>query len=172
MKRVLLAFVMLFIFVFDSIFVDLVKLPFVSDNQILAPHFILLALVFMTAFVNQKYGVIYGFIFGLLYDISYTGILGVHMFGFGALCYLLAKAFKVLQTNMLVVVFLSVIAVAVMEFYVYGVQATIQPDIMPFNTYVIERFIPTILLNTAASLILVVPLRLFFINVKQGLIDE
>ncbi|NQD52171.1 rod shape-determining protein MreD, partial [Bacillus altitudinis] len=54
----------------------------------------------------------------------------------------------------------------------YGVQATIQPGIMPFNTYVIERFIPTILLNTAASLILVVPLRLFFINVKQGLIDE
>lgn len=109
---------------------------------------------------------------GLLYDISYTGILGVHMFGFGALCYLLAKAFKVLQTNMLVVVFLSIIAVSVMEFYVYGVQATIQPGIMPFNTYVIERFIPTILLNTAASLILVVPFRLFFIHVKQGLIDE
>ncbi|MGA3882233.1 rod shape-determining protein MreD, partial [Bacillus pumilus] len=75
MRRFLLAFVMLFIFIFDSIFVDLVKLPFVSDNQIFAPHFILLALVFMTAFVNQKYGVVLGFIFGLLYDVSYTGIL-------------------------------------------------------------------------------------------------
>ncbi|MGE6629071.1 rod shape-determining protein MreD [Bacillus sp. NPDC077027] len=172
MKRVLLTLVIMFIFVLDSIFVDLVKLPFASENQILAPHFILLALVFMAAYMNQKYAVIYGFVFGLLYDIAYTGVLGVHMFGFGALCFLLSKAFKILQTNILVVVFLSILAVSVMEFYVYGVQTTIQPSIMSFNTYVIERFIPTILLNTVASLILVVPLRLFFLNVKQGLIDE
>ncbi|RCK12109.1 rod shape-determining protein MreD [Bacillus licheniformis] len=65
-------------------------------------RFLLLVLVFMTAYVNQPFAITYGFIFGLLYDINYTDLLGVYMFGFAGICYLSSKAFKVLQTNALV----------------------------------------------------------------------
>ncbi len=71
-----------------------VFLSFPSSEQVV-PHFLLLALIFMSAYINQKHAVIYGLIFGFLYDINYTGVLGVYMFGFAGLCYLAAKAFKV-----------------------------------------------------------------------------
>lgn len=172
MKRFLLPFVMMLVFSAESIFTDLVHFPFVTDDQVLVPRFLMLVLIFMSAFINQKHAMIYGFIFGLLYDMNYTSLLGVYMFGFAGLCYLASKAFKVLHTNAFVVILIAVLAVSVLEFYVFGTQSLIHKDIMTFNGFVLDRFIPTILLNIAAALILVLPFRLFFMSLKKELRDE
>ncbi|MCY8499190.1 rod shape-determining protein MreD, partial [Bacillus atrophaeus] len=80
MKRFLLPLIMLVVFSAESIYTDLVKLPFVTDDQLAVPHFLMVVLIFMSAYINKKHAVVYGFIFGLLYDINYTGLLGVYMF--------------------------------------------------------------------------------------------
>ncbi|MGX1724382.1 rod shape-determining protein MreD, partial [Bacillus haynesii] len=67
MKRFLLPVVMMFVLVSDSVYADFVNLPFVTEEQQLIPRFLLLVLVFMTAYVNQPFAITYGFIFGLLY---------------------------------------------------------------------------------------------------------
>lgn len=134
--------------------------------------FLMLVLIFMSAFINQKHAMIYGFIFGFLYDMNYTSLLGVYMFGFAGLCYLASKAFKVLHTNAFVVILIAVLAVCLLEFYVFGIQSLIHKDIMTFNGFVLDRFIPTILLNIVAALILVLPFRLFFMSLKKELRDE
>ena len=162
---------MILVFCAESIYTDLVRFPFVSVEQQVVPHFLLLALIFMSAYINQKHAVIYGLIFGFLYDINYTGVLGVYMFGFAGLCYL-AKAFKVLQTNALMVILVAVLSVCVLEFYVYGIQTLIRSGTMTFNDFVIQRFLPTALLNIAGAVILVLPFRLFYISLKKELRDE
>lgn len=52
MKRFLLPFVMMLVFSAESIFTDLVHFPFVTDDQVLAPRFLMLVLIFMSAFIN------------------------------------------------------------------------------------------------------------------------
>ncbi|ATO28096.1 rod shape-determining protein MreD [Bacillus atrophaeus] len=172
MKRFLLPLIMLVVFSAESIYTDLVKLPFVTDDQLAVPHFLMIVLIFMSAYINKKHAVVYGFIFGLLYDINYTGLLGVYMFGFAGLCYLAVKAFKVLQTNAFVVMLVAVVAVCVLEFYVYGIQSLINKDIMSFNDFVIQRFLPTAILNIAGAIVLIVPFRLFYMSLKKELRDE
>ncbi|MEH7100333.1 rod shape-determining protein MreD [Bacillus velezensis] len=172
MKRFLLPLIMILVFCAESIYTDLVRFPFVSVEQQVVPHFLLLALIFMSAYINQKHAVIYGLIFGFLYDINYTGVLGVYMFGFAGLCYLAAKAFKVLQTNALMVILVAVLSVCVLEFYVYGIQTLVRSGTMTFNDFVIQRFLPTALLNIAGAVILVLPFRLFYISLKKELRDE
>ncbi|ALC81852.1 MULTISPECIES: rod shape-determining protein MreD [Bacillus] len=172
MRRILLPFLMIFMLISDSLYVEFVRLPFVSEDQMAVPRFLLLALVFMAAYINQRHAVVYGLIFGLLYDINYTQILGVYMFGYAALCYLLSKAFKVLQTNAFVVIVLSVIAVAVLEFYVYGVQLVITPSILSFNAFVIERLLPTLALNCCASILTLFLFKRYFVNYKRRFLDE
>lgn len=54
MKRFLLPFVMMLVFSAESIFTDLVHFPFVTDDQVLAPRFLMLVLIFMSAFINQN----------------------------------------------------------------------------------------------------------------------
>ncbi|EWH23478.1 rod shape-determining protein MreD [Bacillus haynesii] len=172
MKRFLLPVVMMFVLVSDSVYADFVNLPFVTEEQQLIPRFLLLVLVFMTAYVNQPFAITYGFIFGLLYDINYTDLLGVYMFGFAGICYLSSKAFKVLQTNALVVIFIALLAVCVLEFYQYGVQMLIRPEIMPFHQFVLGRLLPTLALNAVGGLLLIYPFKWFFTSLKKELRNE
>lgn len=172
MKRFLLPVVMMFVLVSDSVYADFVNLPFVTEEQQLIPRFLLLVLVFMTAYVNQPFAITYEFIFGLLYDINYTDLLGVYMFGFAGICYLSSKAFKVLQTNALVVIFISLLAVCVLEFYQYGVQMLIRPEIMPFHQFVLGRLLPTLALNAVGGLLLIYPFKWFFTSLKKELRNE
>ena len=172
MKRFLLPFVMMLVFSAESIFTDLVHFPFVTDDQVLAPRFLMLVLIFMSTLMKHKNAMIDGFGFGVIYEMHDTSLLGVYMFGFAGLCYLASKAFKVLHTNAFVVILIAVLAVCLLEFYVFGIQSLIHKDIMTFNGFVLDRFIPTILLNIAAALILVLPFRLFFMSLKKELRDE
>ncbi|MFN2745063.1 MULTISPECIES: rod shape-determining protein MreD [Bacillus] len=172
MKRFLLPVIMMFVLVSDSMYADFIRLPFVTEDQQLIPRFLLLVLVFMTAYVNQPFAITYGFIFGLLYDINYTDLLGVYMFGFAGICYLSSKAFKVLQTNAFVVIFISVLAVSVLEFYQYGVQMLIRPEIMPFYQFVLGRLLPTLGLNAVVAMLLVYPFKVFFTSLKKELREE
>ncbi|MDA7027604.1 rod shape-determining protein MreD [Bacillus sp. CLL-7-23] len=172
MKRFLLPVVMMFVLASDSIYADFIRFPFVNEDQQLIPRFLLLVLVFMTAYVKQNFAITYGFIFGLLYDINYTDLLGVYMFGFAGICYLLSKAFKVLQTNAIVVVFLATLAVCVIEFYQYGVQMLLRPEMMSFHQFVINRLLPTLALNAVVGSLLVYPFKLFFTSLKKELREE
>ncbi|MBX4373459.1 rod shape-determining protein MreD, partial [Mycobacterium tuberculosis] len=78
-------------------FTDLIELPFTSEDQVIIPRFVMLSIVFITAYYSQKMGIIYGLVFGLLHDIVYTEILGIYLFAYPLFAYLISKALKALQ---------------------------------------------------------------------------
>lgn len=172
MRRLFLPLIMLVIFISESIFVDLVKIPYANDDQLFIPHFILLAIAFVTAYVNQTYGMIYGIVFGLLFDIIYTEVIGVYFFSFGLFAYLMSKALKVIHGNVFIVILLGLLSVSVLEFYVYGIHFLIGTTMMSLYDFTTLRLLPTIALNLLAGILLIFPLKGFLTKLKIEQYDE
>lgn len=95
----------MFIFVLESIIVDLVPIPFLSDHQVAVPHLLLLMIVILAAYGSRKIAVIYGIVFGLLFDVVYTQVIGIYAFAFPTLAYLVMQALRVLNPNIFVLIF-------------------------------------------------------------------
>ncbi|KEZ51168.1 MULTISPECIES: rod shape-determining protein MreD [Metabacillus] len=172
MNRILLPLFILFVFISESTFTDLIELPFTSEDQVIIPRFVMLSIVFITAYYSQKMGIIYGMVFGLLHDIVYTEILGIYLFAYPLFAYLISKALKALQGNMLVVLFLSLLAVTLLEFYSYGIQMLIGYSNLPFYDFTNLRLLPTILANSVGAIVLIYPMSRFISKVKRDYMDD
>ncbi|MGG3798276.1 rod shape-determining protein MreD [Metabacillus fastidiosus] len=172
MRRFFLPLIVLIIFIAESIFVDLVHLPFAGEEQFFIPHFLLLTIIFITAYVNQSYGIIYGFIFGFLFDLVYTGVLGIYMFGYSLFAYLVSKALKPLHGSALIILFLGLLSICLLEFYVYGIHLLIGTTSMTLYSFTTLRLLPTLLLNLIAGILLIYPLKRFLVKVKIEQSDE
>ncbi|MFC0270158.1 rod shape-determining protein MreD [Metabacillus herbersteinensis] len=172
MRRLFLPLIMLVIFISESIFVDLVHVPFSNNDQLFIPHFLMLAITFVTAYVNQSYGMIYGIVFGLLFDIIYTEVIGVYLFSFGLFAYLMSKALKILHGNVLIVLFLGLLSISVLEFYVYGIHLLIGTTTMSLYNFTTLRLLPTLALNLSAGILLIYPLKGFLTKLKIEQFDE
>ena len=107
MKQFILFLVAFLFFVLDSIFAQVLAGSFFGRDIILVPYFMMVFIFFLTIYGSRKYAMIYGAILGLAYDVVYTEVLGIYMFLIPFLAYLIAKCMKVLQSNWMIVIFLS-----------------------------------------------------------------
>lgn len=147
MSRFFLPFLISVVFVSESLFVNFIAVQPFFRQWILSPRFVLIVLIFMAVYLNKKQAMMYGAIFGMLYDIAFTDILGVYMFGLPAICYLMSKIMKVLQNNVIVVSLTAVFGVAILEFYVYGINLLVHVTEMTLNEFLAMRFYPTLALS-------------------------
>jgi rod shape-determining protein MreD len=166
-KKLFLPFLAIIFFVSESIFVDIWPKHELYQHYVFVPRFLLILIIFITVYVTQTHGMVYGFIFGMLYDVVYTEILGVYMFSFTLIAYIMAKAMKVFHNHLFVTCFLSMIAVAVLEFYVYGIQLLIGKTDMPFDMFYSHRLLPTVLLNVIFILLFSYPLKQRLLKIER-----
>ncbi|AQX53609.1 rod shape-determining protein MreD [Priestia flexa] len=162
MKRFLLPFIILVIFMLESIFVNFVAMQPAFRDWLLSPRFVLIALVFMTIYINRKQAMIFGIVFGFLYDIAFTDVLGIYALGLPAVCYIVSQLIKIWQNNLLVVLLICLIAVAIIEFYVYGINTIIGVSDMLMGRFLAERFYATLILNAIFTVIFALPLQKCF----------
>lgn len=148
-------------FLFESVFVELLPEAFSTSETILVPHFLLVVIIFTTIYGNRKHGLIYGFIFGLLFDIVYTEIIGIHLFLLPFVTYIIAGIMKLLQTNIFVVSFVTLIGVTLLELGVYEMNFLIGITSMVFSDFLNIRLLPTIILNSIFIVIASYPLKRF-----------
>lgn len=160
MKGFYLPVLLVLLFISESIFTDLFPAQLFSIERIFVPHFLFVVIMFITIFVNQKYGMMYGAIFGLLFDIVYTEIIGVYMFSYALIAYIMAKAIKIVHSNILVSSILSLLGIAILEFFVFGVNILIgNVQSVDLNTFVYNRLFPTLVLNSVFVIIVSYPLK-------------
>lgn len=162
MRKFLLPLFFLFLFVFESLFVQLLPGGAFQSDRILAPHFLLAAILFLTIYGSEKQGLLYGFVFGLLFDIVYTEILGIYLFLFPLVAYLITKMMKVLQTNILLSSLMVLTGIALLELGSYEMNKLIHITSMDFTTFLNLRFIPTLILNAVFIIIVSYPLKRLF----------
>ncbi|MBB5324565.1 rod shape-determining protein MreD [Anoxybacillus tepidamans] len=167
MKKLFLPFLATLFFVSESLFVDLWPKNEWYQHYLFAPRFLLIFIIFITVYVAQTYGMVYGFILGMLYDVVYTEILGVYMFSFTLIAYMMAKVMKMFHNHLFVTCFLSMIAVSVLEGYVYGIQLLIGKTDMPLNQFYSYRLLPTLLVNALFLLFFSYPLKQQLLKIER-----
>ncbi|MEH7379791.1 rod shape-determining protein MreD [Bacillus sp. JJ1533] len=159
MKRVVLPLILSFFFLFESSFVDLVPADIFHQENVYVPRFLFVLIAFITVYFNKPMGLVYGAIFGLLYDIVYTEILGVYLFLYTLMAYLISWASRILQTNIFVISFLSLIGIVALEFCVYAVNLAIGSTSFSIEQFLQIRILPTILLNSIFILVFAYPFK-------------
>lgn len=158
MNRLFLPFLVTVMFLSESIIVQLFSQP-LFDVYLLVPRMLLVFIVFITIFIGQAEGMTYGFIFGLLYDVTYTELLGAYAFAFSLIAYLIAKAMNVFHKNAWTASFFAIVAIACVEWYAYAIQLVIGRTMMPVQTFLQARFLPTLFIHTIVILVIAYPLK-------------
>ncbi|PLS01299.1 rod shape-determining protein MreD [Neobacillus cucumis] len=162
MKKFLLPLLFLFLFILDSLYVQYVPTDLFGHNKIVAPHFLFAGLLLLTIFVSRKQGIIYAAVFGLLFDVVYIEIIGIYLFLFPFIAYLVSKILNILQTNALIAVLVSVLGIALLEIGVYEMDYLIHVTDLDFKSFIQLRFYPTLILNALFVIIAGYPLKRLF----------
>jgi rod shape-determining protein MreD len=159
MKKFLLPLLFLFLFIFESLFVQFLPEKFIDGQNIISPHFLLIAIMLLTIYGSEKHGIIYGMLFGFLYDIVYTEVLGINLCLFPLIAYFIAKMMKVFQVNLFTSSLASIVGVALLEICVFGMNKLIGVTTIDFMSFLNDRFFPTLLINAIVIIILIYPLK-------------
>ncbi|WP_226667207.1 rod shape-determining protein MreD [Metabacillus litoralis] len=172
MKRFFLPFLVLFAFICESSFAHLVHFSFVSEDYVFVPRFVLLFVIFITVYLNRTQGMVLGFFFGLLHDIVFIEVIGIYLFAYGILAYLIYKAMKVLHGHILIVLLLIVLSVAVLEFYVYGVNYVIGATNISLYQFTTLRLLPTLSLNLVVAILVSFPIKSYLTKLRFEMTED
>ncbi|MFF2447714.1 rod shape-determining protein MreD [Neobacillus sp. NPDC058068] len=162
MKKFLLPLLFLFLFLVESLFVQYLPEDVFGHNRILVPHFLFAAILFLTIFVGKKQGIIYAAIFGLLFDIVYVEIIGIYLFFYPFISYIVSKIMQILQSNMIIAFLASLFGIALLEVGVYEMNHVIHVTNLDFMSFVNLRLYPTLILNAVFIVIAGYPLKRLF----------
>ncbi|MCM3215210.1 rod shape-determining protein MreD [Niallia taxi] len=161
MRKFLIGCLIAFMFILESIFVELLPGDLFS-NHILVPHFLIITIFFFSIYANRNAAIIYAFVFGLLVDVVYTEVLGIYFFVFPFTIYICSKIMKVLHANLLVVSVISLLGITILEMIVYEINFLIHLTSMEFIYFLQLRLVPTLILNAIFLLIAAYPYKRIF----------
>jgi rod shape-determining protein MreD len=159
-SRFILPLLAMTFFVFESVYSNLFADSMFGSDRIVVPRFLMILITFLTIYGSRRTGILYGLILGIAYDVVYTEVLGIYAFFFPALAYLISKAMKVLQANLLIAGLVSLCFVAILEAAVFQVNLIIHVTAMSYSEFAVNRLVPTLLLNLAFVIIFSLPLRI------------
>ncbi|EKN65853.1 rod shape-determining protein MreD [Neobacillus bataviensis LMG 21833] len=162
MRKFLLPLLFVFLFILESLFVQLVPADLFGHNRIIVPHFLFTGLLFLTIYVGKKQGLIYGAIFGLLFDVVYIEIIGIYLFLYPFICYLVSKIMHIMQTNIVIAFLVSIFGIALLEVGVYEMDHLIHVTTLDFMSFIHLRFYPTLILNAIFIVIVGYPFKRLF----------
>ena len=169
MRKAFLPIIISLCFLFESVFVELLPAELFKSSSILVPHFLMVAIIFVTVYISQKHGIMYGFIFGILFDIVYTEIIGIYLFMFPLVAYITSWIMRILQTNIILVSFVAILGVGFLELGVYEMNFLIGRTDMSFASFVDIRLVPTLILNLIFIILVSYPLRKYLDLYADGI---
>ncbi|MBP1968799.1 rod shape-determining protein MreD [Virgibacillus natechei] len=150
MKRLYLPFLLFLFLILEGVALELLPAGLIMSDLLIVPHWVLVILLFISVFYDREYtyySVLYAFIFGLLIDIVYTGILGVYMFSYAFVIYIIQGLRKLLHGNILVTLLLAVIGITLADLSINMIYSTVGLVDMLWADYLMSRLVPTILAN-------------------------
>lgn len=157
MKQLLIPFILFLLLILEGVALELLPASLVTGDIVIVPHWILAFLVMTTVFYDREntyISVLYGLIFGLLIDVVYTGVLGVYMFTYAVVIYIVHGLSKVLHSNMFGVMVLGMTGLILAEASINVIFSFVGFSEMEWSTYLLYRMLPTVLANLLFLLIL------------------
>ncbi|MFA1822543.1 rod shape-determining protein MreD [Virgibacillus oceani] len=157
MKRIFIPLILFFFLMLEGVALDFLPVSILTSDLLIVPHWVLLFLVMTAVFYERDttyYSIIYALIFGLLIDVVYTGILGVYMFSYTLVVYLVLGLRKIFHGNIYVTLLLGIISVILADVAIHVIYSAAGIIQMMWNDYAINRLLPTIISNIVFLLIL------------------
>ncbi|MDL4841665.1 rod shape-determining protein MreD [Aquibacillus rhizosphaerae] len=175
MQRFYLPLLLLLMVVFEGVALDFVPQSLMAKELLMIPHWLLLFLVMITLFYdleNTYYSLLYAILFGLMIDITYTDVLGVYMFVYALVIYIIHGIRKVLHANFFVALLLSIIAIALADIGIYIIYFFIGINELLWNDYMMIRLIPTLIANSVFFILLYPIIKTRLLNWSQERFDS
>ncbi|WP_068674496.1 rod shape-determining protein MreD [Oceanobacillus sp. Castelsardo] len=164
MKRI---YILLFLFLFlilEGVAIKFLPPSILLGDQMFVPHWILIVLILVEMFFDrgQSYNaILYAFIFGLLIDIVYTGILGVYMFSYGIVIYIVHVSKRFLHGNFFVTFLFSIFGLVLCDLLITFIYSLVGVIHLSWEHYWLNRLLPTVFLNIIFFLLM------YFLLVKR-----
>src|SRR5699024_4346692 len=128
MKKVILIIALLFLLIFEGVALELLPNNLLNLSVIITPIWkvvFLITLSFLYAADDTQELIIYDIIFGLLVDIVYTDTLGVYMFAYGLALFTAILLKRILQENIIMTLFTTIISLILAEAIISGIYTVI-----------------------------------------------
>lgn len=165
MSRIYIPSVMFLLLVFEGTIFQMFVPP--TLDYVFVSRFLIVMLVLIGIHFGRYQGITYGIIFGCIYDIFYTQLLGVYMFGFGFIGYMFAWSLKRIRDSLLFQLLLINIAIALFDSFQFSINRFIHLTDMSFEAFIYERLIPTLVLNSAFAILIYYPVKRLFQYVEK-----
>ncbi|GGC92888.1 rod shape-determining protein MreD [Thalassobacillus devorans] len=149
-QRFYLPLILLFLLVFQGMAMSLLPGSLAYSDYLITPHWVLVILILITIFFDHDdtyYSLLYALTFGILIDMVYTSILGVYMFSYGIVIYLLHGLKKMLHGNFIVAVLLAALGIVLTELMLFTIYSFVQVTDIPWESFLSIRLVPTIIAN-------------------------
>ncbi|MGP4041708.1 rod shape-determining protein MreD [Gracilibacillus sp. D59] len=127
-----------------------IDLPFVKDEWIIVSHFLFLFLLYVTIFFEKEttyYAISLSIIFSFIIDIVYTDVIGVYVFAYTAVLYAVRGLMKVLQTNFIIALLMTILGVVATDILLFFLYNIIQVHDDSWDMFWQHRLIPTSIWN-------------------------
>lgn len=157
MKKIYLPLILFVLVIAEGLSINLLPDEIALSDYLIIAHWVLAFLVYIAVYYDTEdtyYAIAYAFIFGLLIDIIYTGVLGVYMFSYGIVMYIIHKLLKLLQRNIYVLFLSGAAAIFLGDFFIYMMYAVVGITGIIWQDYLLIRSVPTLLANLVFFLLL------------------
>lgn len=157
MKRLIIPLILFLFLILEGVALELLPATLVKGDLVIVPHWVLAFLVLMSILYDREdtyMSILYGLVFGLLIDVVYTGVLGVYMFTYAVVIYIVHGLTKVLHANIFGAIVLGVTGLVLAEASINVIFSVVGLSEMEWTTYLLYRMLPTVLANLLFLLLL------------------
>lgn len=160
-RRLLLPLLLFLIVIIEGVALQLLPKSISAGGLYIIPHWVFIALLISAIFYDKDrtyYSVVYGAIFGLLIDIVYTDFLGVYMFSYAAVIYVIHELKNKMHENMIVTIILAIFGLGFVDLIIHTIYFVVGATQISWSVYLLNRMLPTSL----ANIFFLIPLYILF----------
>lgn len=167
MNRFLLPLTVFFLFLLEGTVLDLIIPASWHKDVIVAPHLVLVAVLYIGVFRNRKLALLYGAVFGMLHDIVYYGpMLGPYIFGLAVCGYLAGFIHRRIHQNLIFSISVIFLGSTLFELILFGIYKVFGFVTIPLEWALVHQMLPSILVNLLFALIIYIPARKWLENLE------
>lgn len=157
MKKLLLPLILFVVVVLEGSALNLLPAKIVLGDTFIIPHWALAVLLYYALFYDREdtyYAIMYAGIFGLLIDIVYTSVLGVYMFSYAFVIFLVHSIRNRFQGNIYVTMLLGIFSIVIADLIIHSIYLAAGLSTVAWSSYFGWRLLPTVLLNLIFLIVL------------------
>lgn len=124
-----------------------------TNYGLMIPRTIFLVFIILTFHYEKNFMLTSAIIFGFLMDTYYLGFTGIYIFSLVMIVLVILKFKELISANIISYTMLTIVIVAIVEFFIYGVVRMIGITNMSVQDFLVSKLAATLFFNTFIMLI-------------------